>query len=223
MTRIHDMGGRWGDGPVVPEPQGMVPLGAEWQRRAFALTLAAGGLGEWTIDSMRHARERLAAEDYARFSYFEKWIAALADLIVARGLVTEAELAAGEASPAPPHPKVLRAEAVGPALARGTPYARPIASAAFRPGDAVRTRLPARNVRVPGGHTRLPAYAAGHVGRVILCHGGHVLPDTNAHGLGECPEALYTVAFAAGDLWGEAEAPGDEVTLDLWESYLERA
>jgi nitrile hydratase subunit beta len=47
-----------------------------------------------------------------------------------------------------------------------------------------------------------------------------VLPDTNAHGLGECPEPLYTVAFAAADLWGEAERDGDEVTLDLWQSYL---
>lgn len=223
MTRVHDMGGRWGDGPVTPEHQGMAAVGAEWQRRALALTIAAGGLGEWSIDSSRHAREGLAPQDYARFSYYEKWIAALADLLVARGLVTEAELNSGVADAAPPHPRLLRAEAVAPALARGTPYARPGAPPAFAPGERVRTRLPARNIHVPGGHTRLPAYAAGHVGRILLLHGPHVFPDTNAHGLGECPEPLYTVAFAARDLWGEAEAEGDEVTLDLWESYLERA
>ena len=28
MTRVHDMGGRHGDGAVIPEPQGMVPIGA---------------------------------------------------------------------------------------------------------------------------------------------------------------------------------------------------
>ncbi|GAB4452908.1 MAG: nitrile hydratase subunit beta [Rhodocyclaceae bacterium] len=217
------MGGRWGDGPVTPEPQGTVPIGAEWQRRALALTLAAGGLGEWPLDAARHARESLAPQDYARFSYYEKWIAALADLLVARGLVTEAELSSGVAAPAPPHPRLLRAEAVAAALARGTPYARPGARPAFAAGERVRTRLPARNVHVPGGHTRLPAYAAGRVGRILLLHGPHVFPDTNAHGLGECPEPLYTVAFAARDLWGEAEVDGDEVTLDLWESYLERA
>lgn len=33
-------------------------------------------------------------------------------------------------------------------------------------------------------------------------------------------EPVYTVAFAAGDLWGEG---GHEVTVDLWESYIERA
>lgn len=224
MTRVHDMGGRWGDGPVAPEPQGTVPIGAEWQRRALALTLAAGGLGQWSIDATRHARESLAPRDYARFSYYEKWIAALADLLVAKGLVTGAELAAGRAEPAPPHPRLFRAEAVGPALARGTPYARTGAAPAFGVGERVRTRLPARNAHVPGGHTRLPAYAAGHVGRIVLSHGVHVFPDTNAHGLGECPEPLYTVVFAASDLWGgDAEASGDEVTLDLWESYLERA
>lgn len=223
MTRVHDMGGRWGDGPVVPEPQGIVPFAEDWHRTALALTLAAGGLGAWTIDASRHARERLVPKDYARFSYYEKWIAALADLLVAEGLVSEAELAAGEAVPAAPHPRLFRAGSVGPALARGTPYARSGAAPAFALGDIVRTRLPARNIRVPGGHTRLPAYAAGQTGRIVLIHGAHVLPDTNAHGLGECPEPLYTVAFAAGDLWGEAEAPGDEVTLDLWQSYLERA
>lgn len=223
MTRVHDMGGRWGDGPVAPEPQGIVPFAEDWHRAALALTLAAGGLGAWTIDASRHARERLAPKDYARFSYYEKWIAALADLLVDRGLVTEAELAAGEAAPAAPHLRLWRAAAVAPALARGTPYARPGAPPAFALGDRVRTRLPARNALVPGGHTRLPAYAAGQAGRVILIHGAHVLPDTNAHGLGECAEPLYTVAFAAADLWGEAEAPGDEVTLDLWQSYLEPA
>lgn len=224
MTRVHDMGGRWGDGPVVPEPQGTVPIGAAWQRRAFALTLAAGGLGEWSIDSARHARECLAPKDYTRFSYYEKWLAALADLCVAKGFVSRDELAAGRAAPAAPHERLLTADKVAPALARGTPCARTSTVApAFGPGDRVRTRLPARNALVPGGHTRLPAYAAGHVGTVLLAHGAHVLPDSNAHGRGECPEPLYTVAFAAADLWGAAEAAGDEVTLDLWQSYLSPA
>ncbi|PIL22169.1 hypothetical protein P775_00555, partial [Puniceibacterium antarcticum] len=88
---------------------------------------------------------------------------------------------------------------------------------------AVQTRRPAANRNVAGGHTRLPAYAAGAVGRVLLCHGAHVLPDSNAHGLGESAEPLYGVVFAASDLWAEAEHPGDEVVLDLWQSYLEPA
>jgi len=223
MTRVHDMGGRYGDGPVVPEPQGIVPFEADWHRRALAVVIAAGALGAWNIDTSRHARESLSPKDYARFSYYEKWIAALADLLVAKGLVSEAELAARTATPEPPHPRRLAAAAVAPMLAKGSPYLRAGAAPAFAPGDRVRARLPARNALVAGGHTRLPTYAAGQVGQVVLSHGSHVFPDANAHGLGEQPQPLYTVAFDARDLWGQAEADGDEVTLDLWESYLERA
>ncbi len=224
MTRVHDMGGRYGDGPVKPEPQGIVPFAKDWHRGALALTMAAGGLGAWSIDTSRHARESLSPRDYARFSYYEKWIAGLADLLVEKGLVTHVELAAGAASPAVPHAKLFTADKVAPALARGTPYTRDSnVPPAFAPGDRVRTRLPARNAFVPGGHTRLPTYAAGHAGTVLLAHGAHVLPDANAHGLGECPEPLYAVVFAAADLWGAAEHEGDEVTLDLWQSYLEPA
>lgn len=45
------------------------------------------------------------------------------------------------------------------------------------------------------------------------------LPATNAHGLGEQPEWLYTVVFDAADLWDDARA-GHYVSVDAWESYL---
>jgi len=59
-----------------------------------------------------------------------------------------------------------------------------------------------RNIH-PVGHTRLPRYVRGHVGRVTHVHGAHVLPDSNAAGLGENPQWLYTVRFEAMELWGE--------------------
>ena len=34
------------------------------------------------------------------------------------------------------------------------------------------------------------------------------------------PEAWYTVAFAAADLW-QLDEPGHHVLVDLWESHLE--
>jgi len=99
MTRVHDMGGRFGDGPVTPEAEDVI-FHAEWHRRALALTLATGTLGKWNIDVSRHARECLAPTDYMRFSYYEKWIAGVADMLVARGVVSREELA-GRADPAP--------------------------------------------------------------------------------------------------------------------------
>lgn len=223
MNHPHDMGGRFGDGAVVPTPDGIAPYDADWHRMALGLTLAAGGLGAWTIDAARHARESLDPDDYARFSYYEKWLAALADLLVDRGLVSTTELAQGDAAPKPLADRAWRAGNVAAALARGTPYAREGAAPVFRIGDRVRSRALAENAYVKGGHIRLPRYAAGKEGRVLLSHGPHVFPDKNAHALGEAPEPLYTVGFSASDLWDQPENPADQVTVDLWESYLEPA
>ena len=224
MTRVHDMGGRFGDGPVVPEPETPV-FHADWHARALAVTLAAGALGQWNLDTSRHARERLSPKDYARFSYYEKWLAALADLLVENGVLSDADLKGqGDAAPHPLADRVLRPQAVAPALAKGGPADRPSAVAPlFVAGQAVRTRRPAANMHVPGGHTRLPSYAAGVQGHILRLHGSHVLPDSNAHGLGEAPEPLYAVVFPASELWAHPEHPRDEVVLDLWQSYLEPA
>src|SRR6266498_59760 len=86
----------------------------------------------------------------------------------------------------------------------------------FAPGDPVITR----NIH-PRGHTRLPRYARGKRGVIHGLHGVHVFPDSNAHGLGEQPQPLYSVRFEARELWGEAAEPNQRVHLDLWEAYLE--
>ncbi|APE42953.1 nitrile hydratase subunit beta [Sulfitobacter alexandrii] len=224
MTRVHDMGGRYGDGPVVPEEEGVL-FHADWHPRAMAVTLAAGVLGQWNLDMSRHARERLAPQTYMRFSYYEKWMAALANLLVEQGVVTRGELS-GETEPqrSPLAEKALKPAEVAAVLARGGAVDRPGGPApVFAVGDAVMTRAPAENPQVRGGHTRLPAYAAGARGRILRLHGTHVLPDSNAHGKGEAPEPLYAVAFPASELWAHPEHPGDEVVLDLWQSYLRPA
>jgi nitrile hydratase len=60
------------------------------------------------------------------------------------------------------------------------------------------------------------------VGVIHARHGGHLLPDASARGEKRA-EHLYTVGFAATELWPEAEAAEDRVFVDLWESYLEPA
>ncbi len=223
MTRLHDMGGRFGDGPVTVDSEDAPVFKKDWHARALAVTLAAGALGQWNLDSSRHARERLSPRDYMRFSYYEKWIAALADLLVEKGIVTRDELRAGQASG--PAPDALRARrldaaAVAPTLRRGGPTDRAGPAPRFAPGERVRLRR-ARHAHIPGGHTRLPGYAGGQVATVLHSHGAHVFPDSNAHGLGEAPQPLYTVALRAADLWLAPEHPDDEVTFDAFEPYLE--
>jgi nitrile hydratase len=216
------MGGRFGDGPVIPEDESVV-FHADWHPRALAIVLASGSLGKWNIDVSRHARECLSPKDYTAFSYYEKWMGGLAALLVDTGVLTREELA-GQTDDQISElaTKKLTADQVAGVLARGGPAERESnVTPLFEIGDSVQTRRIAENVLVSGGHTRLPTYAAGATGRIMRYHGTHVLPDSNAHGLGEAPEPLYAVVFPASELWQHPEHPRDEVVLDLWQSYLE--
>ncbi len=221
MTRVHDMGGRFGDGPV--DPQDNATFAQDWHARALAVTLACGALGQWNIDVSRHSRERLSPKDYTRFSYYEKWMSALADLLVEHDILSVEELREGQAEgPSALADKMLKAAQVANVLSAGGPSERESTiKPTFQVGEYVKTRKRAGNENVEGGHTRLPNYATGAVGQVVLYHGSHVLPDASAHGLGEAPEPLYAVAFSSQSLWGKTANTADEVILDLWQSYLE--
>ena len=175
----------------------------------------------WNIDQARSARESLPPSLYLSSSYYQIWIEALERLMLARGLVSAHELHTGAMS-APALPvRVIAADQVDAAMARGTSAERPVrAPARFEVGQRVRARQ-----MHPTGHTRLPRYVRGHVGTVQAVRGVHVLPDRHtAHP--PTPEAeqgewLYTVVFDARDLWGAQADPTVRVSVDAWESYLE--
>jgi nitrile hydratase len=215
----QDLGGQAGFGPVAPEADEPV-FHAAWEGRALGLTLAAGAMGHWTIDASRHARESLHPADYYASSYYGIWIKALEMLLVRHGFVTPEELRLGRAVAAGTTPKrVLRAEDVPGAIGRGAPSVREAAGPpAFAAGERVRTL-----VMHPRGHTRLPRYARGKLGVIESVNGAHVFPDSNAHGEGEAPQWLYTVVFEAAELWGRDADPSQRLSIDAWESYLERA
>lgn len=209
-----DLGGQAGHGRVQPEPEG--PLWhAPWEPKALALTLAMGATGSWNIDQSRAARETLP--QYAQLSYYEIWLAALQKLMIERGQISADEVAAGRMlQAAAPVARVLHADAVAAALAKGSSTERPLATPArFAVGDAVRTLA-----HIGGHHTRLPGYARGKSGVIERVHGGHVFADANAQGLGEAPQWLYTVVFDGTTLWGSEATPGQQVSIDAWESYL---
>ena len=84
--------------------------------------------------------------------------------------------------------------------------------ARFRIGDRIRVK----NIH-PTTHTRLPRYVRGHLGMIESLHGCHVFPDSNALGVGENPQWLYTVRFNARDLWGPDADPNLRVSVDAWE------
>lgn len=222
MNGAHDLGGMHGLGPINPEPEAEEPVfHADWERRMFGLSLAAGALGKWNIDMSRYARERQHPIDYLRHTYYENWLAGLEKLLVETGLVTAEELATGKAAGAVEAmtlQRVLKAERVPLALSKGSPVTLESTTAPrFKSGDRVR----AIN-RHPTGHTREPRYVRGHVGMIHEHYGAHVFPDRNAVGTRE-GRHLYSVRFEAAALWGESAAGKSAVYVDLWEDYLEPA
>ena len=83
---------------------------------------------------------------------------------------------------------------------------------------AVGTRVRAR-LGDPDHHTRVPRYVRGHTGEVVAVLGEWLLPDAVVRGAPR-RETCYAVRFPAAELWGSGD---HTVTVDLWESYLERA
>ena len=110
MKGAHDLGGRWGLGAVDPEAESEEPIfHAEWERRAFAMTLALGMLGKWNIDEARYARERQHPVTYLNNSYYENWLAGIERLVEEKGLL-KTEALAELRVPSPEEAKKILAE-----------------------------------------------------------------------------------------------------------------
>jgi hypothetical protein len=92
MKSHHDMGGQPG-ATVDPLEHDY----ADWERRIDAMGVLLWGIKGTkkllTVDEHRKAIESLAPEAYDSMAYYEKWIVALAQCMVQRGVVTSAELA----------------------------------------------------------------------------------------------------------------------------------
>ena len=222
MDGIHDMGGKHGYGPVVMESDEPA-FHERWEAAVFAMVPAGAAAGAWNnTDRFRHAIERIDPVAYLSHGYYGRWLGGIESLLVEAGVVTTREISerAGAlgaeaddliaARPDPASaPLTVPGEGPGSRRAPGKP---PV----FRVGDRVLT-----STRVKAGHTRLPAYARGKQGKVVLFHDGWVYPDTNAHGEGENPCYLYTVQFTGEELWGGGDS-NIRVSLDLFEPYLEK-
>ena len=166
MNGAQDMGGMHGFGPVVPEPNEPV-FHADWEKRAFALTLAMAMPGQWNIDMSRFARENRDPAEYLSMSYYQIWFAALETMLTERELVADDEIVVGHSlHPPQPGKRVLSPDDVLKVLHRGGPTERETGTKpAFKAGDRVR----AKNIN-PLTHTRLPRYVRGHVGTIERVH-----------------------------------------------------
>jgi nitrile hydratase beta subunit len=223
MNGAHDMGGMHGFGPVVAEPDEPV-FHAAWERRAFGLTLAMGAWRRWNLDMSRSVREQTPPAVYLTTSYYEIWLSGLERLLVEKGFLQPEELErvrrgerTAKRGPAEVQEGALRPETVPRMLAnrRAARLDDPV-SPKFGVGQAVL----AKNLH-PTGHTRVPRYVRGRRGVVAIDHGVFIFPDTHAAGAGTKPQHVYSVRFAAQELWGPGASARDSVHVDLWDDYLE--
>ncbi len=219
MNGIHDLGGMHGHGPIAPEKDEPA-FHAPWEARMLGIRRGATFPPEVNIDRWRHLRELIPPHLYLSRSYYDHWYMSYVAALLQSGWMTAEEIKSGHAAPGGARRNdAMRPEEVWEAQKTRGIFTRAVATL---PMFAIGQRVRARNIH-PTGHTRLPRYVRGKIGVVRLHHGGHVFPDANAHGQGEAPQHLYTIAFPMRELWGSDASPHDEACADLWESYLEPA
>lgn len=218
MNGVHDLGGMQGFGPVRHEKN--EPAFHEiWEGRVYAIDRSLNAFGKWNIDAWRYHIETLPPADYLKFSYYEKWLAAIEHRVVQYDFLSVEELETGKAAADFHKATPALTVELAKSYARNIPSAKDLGVAAlFKISQQVR----ARNMN-PIGHTRLPRYARGKTGQIIRDHGVYSYPDSSAAGTGEKHQHLYSVRFRARELWGPAAAPNFFVHLDLWDDYLESA
>jgi nitrile hydratase subunit beta len=86
VSRVHDLGGQTGFGPVPVGADGTQPFAADWEARVYALAAVLRRRGVFNSDELRDAIERLPPEAYLGASYYERWLGALEMLVAEKGV-----------------------------------------------------------------------------------------------------------------------------------------
>ena len=86
MSRINDLGGMHGFGPLAIE-RDEPPFHHEWEARVFAINALLQRQGWYTLDEFRDALERMPPAEYLAASYYERWLFALETLVREKGVL----------------------------------------------------------------------------------------------------------------------------------------
>jgi hypothetical protein len=90
VSRVHDMGGQTGFGPVPAVDDGRF-FHADWEARVYAIirVLQRRGVISTAFDDLRDAIERIPPAEYLALSYYERWLRAAEMLLAERGLLPD--------------------------------------------------------------------------------------------------------------------------------------
>jgi hypothetical protein len=160
MTKrgVHDMGG---------DPAGPVDLHAHepslTERRIDAMMqlLRAKPRGFWTTDENRRTIESLTPEFYLASGYYEKWAHAMRGLLIEKGVLTEAEVAARLTAVKARHGKAIDKPASKSGGASAHETTASTAGKAALAGTAAAKTKPAATARSAPKATTKPATKSG--------------------------------------------------------------
>lgn len=86
MSRLNDVGGMHGFGPVERE-RDEPPFHHEWEARVFALNRVLLARGVYNLDEFRYAVERVDPVRYYALSYYERWLLGIETLLAQKGVL----------------------------------------------------------------------------------------------------------------------------------------
>ena len=198
----HDLGGRLSAfGPIPDTTQDLLA----WEQQCHSLFAVLASKSIISTDGLRRAIESLAPEQYDSWSYYEKWSAGMAILLLENGIVTQNELQY--------------------ALFGDHKSSHSTQGPAFQVGDAVRVKQHTSAVEWKRPHIRTPGYVYGVTGMIERVCGRHSDPSFLAFGVEAPTVQLYRVRFHMSDIWPEYHGSDskDEIQAEIYEHWLERS
>ncbi|MBI4636078.1 MAG: nitrile hydratase subunit beta [Candidatus Rokubacteria bacterium] len=90
MEAVHDRGGRPGAGPIDRSEH----PASDWEMLtdAILIALASPERRIMRVDELRRAIESLRPQQYESFRYYERWITAIEQVLIEKGLVSREEI-----------------------------------------------------------------------------------------------------------------------------------
>ena len=80
---MHDRGG-WVTAEPIDRREHEL---ADWELRMDAIVGALAGRGVMNVDELRRGIEGMAAEDYERASYYERWLYSVETILAEKGVL----------------------------------------------------------------------------------------------------------------------------------------